>query len=188
MLNDLYGVKTDNEKNDVDTMHARGNSNDKQTMRHSDDDETAKCADSAIPSTLSSDCACNSDTYNCKVGTEGYSDGFMVDLMPPYTCNSGDDMKDVEVSHCQDQSLNAEIQSNAILSLHCNTHGTLVTQPTNQPVHEHAPENQDPYPYVSSYDSSSFADTRKGYTADSGTDITFSTDYVQETNVTIKYI
>ena len=153
MLNDLYGVKTikpvhcNNEKKEdiVDTMHARGGSDDHQAMTYSDDHKATIFADSVTPSTLSSDCACN--TYDYKVVTEDHSDNFMV---ASYTHNSvtpEDDMKYIQVSECQDHSLNAEIQSSTILRMQsqCKTDA----YPTHQPIHELTPKNlQDPYPYV----------------------------------------
>ena len=170
-------IQRDSEKSEsvVDTMDTRDSNDDNQTMKHTDDDETVKSAYSATPS---SDCTCNSDKYSCKVAAEENSDDFMVDSMPSYTYNSvsppGDNMKYVEVAHCENRSL-----SNAILRLQCNTLGiddTSVSQPTNQPIDKHTPEDQDPFPYVSF--------SLKGYTAGSDTKTTlddFSADYVQET-------
>lgn len=171
MLNDLYAIKpicSDNEKN----VYTSDGSDDDQIMKNSDDHKATKFGGSATPSTLSSDYACNGNTYGYKGATENHSDDPMV---ASYTHNSGNDMKYVQVAECQ--SLNAEIQSGAraILQLQCNTD----IQPTHQPIYELTLRNQDPYPYVSF----SFANTSKSYTADSDTKTTLSTDYVQETNL-----
>ena len=184
MLNYLYGVETikpvcsDNEKN-VDT---RGGSDDDQTLKNSDNHKALKFSDSATPSTLSLDCACNSNTYGYKAVTENHSDDPMFAYYIQNSDTPGNDMKYVQVSECQDQNLNAEIQSSAVLGLQCNTD----IHPTHQPIHELTPKNQNPYPYVSL----NFANTSKSCTSDSDTKTilhdNFSIiDYVdiQETNL-----
>ena len=180
MLNDLYGgikiLKLDQcTDENVYTMRVRGRSGDNQIVKHMDDDETVKCTNLTA---ISSDSACNNNTH-CKAATKENFDNLMIDSMPTYTSNSPNDMKYAEVTHHQDQELNAvsKMQNNNVYD----TDDASVTQPAHHASHQHAPKNQDPFPYVSL----GFANNGKYLATDSDNK---TSDYVQETNLAIRYI